>query len=137
MKTKSAWLWGALFTLIVTAIPHGLLLLLIQFRVEFGKDIFSMILLFATAALEFPALVIGRLLRLQLENSSTGFILPDFNLWGYVLTFLFWMIVGACSGWILDKRNVPAKKTYQGLLWFALIVLILLLWVVKIFVFDF
>ncbi len=136
MKRKQGWLWGALLSMVVVAFPHVALLAFIQFRVEFGKDIFSTMLLFAAAAFEFPALVMGRSLKLQFENSATGFILPDFNVWGYVLTFLFWMIVGACIGWFLDRRGVPAKKIYHGLLWSALIVLILLLWAVKIFVFD-
>ena len=136
MKTKWRGLWGALLSAMVAAVPHGALLLLIQFRVEFGKDIFSTLMLFAAAALEFPALMMGRFFKLQIENSTTGFILPDFNVWGYVLTFLFWIVFGACVGWVLEKRNVPAKKIYQGLLWSALIVLILLLWAVKIFVFD-
>ena len=122
--------------LLVTAVPHGLLLLLIQFRIELGRHFFPTLLLFATASLEFPALVIGRFLKLPLENVGTAFILPDFNLWGYVLTFLFWAVTGAGIGWILDKRKVPAKKIYSGVLWTTLVLTILLLWSVKVFVYD-
>ncbi len=135
MKIKIAW--GIVLALLITALPHGLLLLLIQFKIELGKHVLSAMLVFAAAALEFPALVVGRLLKLPLENSPTGFILPDFNLGGYVAMFLFWAGVGGCVGWILDRRQVPAKKIYSGLLWTALIAVILLLWAVRVFVFDF
>lgn len=136
MKLKSRCLLGAVSGFLLVAIPHGILLLLIQFRVEFGKHVLSTMLLFLAAALEFPALMMGRLLKLPLENGATGFILPDFNLWGYALTILFWVVTGAVSGWILNRRNVPPKKILSGLLWGTLIVAILLLWAVKIFVFD-
>ena len=136
MKIKMLWLRGAVFGLLVTAVFHGLLLLLIHFHVELGGHILSSALVFIVAALEFPAVWIGRLLKLPLENAPTGFILPDFNLWGYVLTFVFWAAACACAGLILDIRKVPAKKIYSGLLWTALVLAILLSWTVKVFVFD-
>ena len=136
MKIKMLWLRGAVFGLLVTAVFHGLLLLLIHFHVELGGHILSSALVFIVAALEFPAVWIGRLLKLPLENVGTAFILPDFNLWGYVLTFLFWAVTGAGIGWILDKRKVPAKKIYSGVLWTTLVLTILLLWSVKVFVYD-
>ena len=65
------------------------------------------------ALLQLPTVLIGRACRLPIETGNTAFIMCDFTTFGYILTVILWIFIGAFIGWKFGIEFSRSNKSDQ------------------------
>jgi hypothetical protein len=104
INNRLSWLLGGLIGLFIPLILFGLFLILNSFGTSFGGNPITALLVFAIAFIQLPIVIMGRTLGLPIETGGEAFIMYNFTPLGYILTVIFWTLLGALCGWIINKK---------------------------------
>jgi hypothetical protein len=105
MQERKYCLRGGLIGLLVPLILLVIFKVLAGLNIELGRFHLTALIVFALAILELPVAIIGRSLGLPIETGDAAFIFYEFNALGYVLTAIFWILVGVFIGWLISRKR--------------------------------
>jgi hypothetical protein len=97
------WFLGAIVGLLIPTFLFGLFALSSAMHVGLGENPLTAVLVIALGFMEIPAVMIARTLNLPIETGGVAFLVFNLNAFGSFCVAMFWGIVGAVVGFVVDR----------------------------------